>query len=118
LLEYPLTNNKELESYYMRMGLNYTFKMDFSNIEIVWSYMKLIYPTNFDSILKNRINNANFIVIPLGIEISSPHSGTHSGSHANILIIDDEEKIHFLLTRMLTRDGYEVFIAQNGVEGV
>ena len=55
LLEYPLTSNKELESYYMKMGLNYSFKMDFSNIEIVWSYMKLIYPTNFDSILKNRI---------------------------------------------------------------
>ncbi len=85
LLEYPLTSNKELENYYMRMGLNYSFKMDFSNIEIVWSYMKLIYPTNFDSILKNRIRNANFIIIPLGIEVNS-------GSHANILIIDSSNK--------------------------
>ncbi len=85
LLEYPLTSNKELESYYMKMGLNYSFKMDFSNIEIVWSYMKLIYSTNFDSILKNRINNASFIIIPLGIEISN-------GSHANILIIDIDRK--------------------------
>uniref|UniRef100_A0A6C0HVB8 Uncharacterized protein n=1 Tax=viral metagenome TaxID=1070528 RepID=A0A6C0HVB8_9ZZZZ len=86
LLEYPLTSNKELESYYMKMGLNYSFKMDFSNIEIVWSYMKLIYPTNFDSILKNRIKNASFIIIPLGIEVSS-------GQHANILIIDIDRKI-------------------------
>jgi ankyrin repeat protein len=89
LLEYPLTHNKELESYYMKMGLNYSFKMDFSNIEIVWSYMKLIYPANFESILKNRINNANFIVIPLGIDISG---GLNGGSHANILIIDINNK--------------------------
>jgi ankyrin repeat protein len=85
LLEHPLTHNKEIESYYMKMGLNYSFKMDFSNIEIVWSFMKLIYPTNFNSILLSRIKNAQFIIIPLGIEISN---GMHSGSHANILIID------------------------------
>jgi DNA-binding response OmpR family regulator len=35
-----------------------------------------------------------------------------------ILVIDDEEQIRFLLTRMLKRDGHEVFIAQDGVEGV
>jgi ankyrin repeat protein len=82
VLEYPLTQNKEIESYYMKMGLNYIFKMEFSNIEIVWSFMKLIYITNFDSIIINKINNGNrYIVIPLGIEVST-------GSHANILIID------------------------------
>jgi ankyrin repeat protein len=89
LLEYPLTNNKEIENYYIKMGLNYTFKMEFSNIEIVWSFMKLIYPTNFDSILLNRIKNAHSsnmtIIIPLGIEVSS-------GSHANIIIIDYKNK--------------------------
>jgi ankyrin repeat protein len=82
VLEYPLTQNKEIESYYMKMGLNYIFKMEFSNIEIVWSFMKLIYITNFDSIILNKIKNDNqYIVIPLGIEVAT-------GSHANILIID------------------------------
>ncbi len=85
-LEYPLTNNKELEHYYIKMGLNYNFKLDFTNIEIIWSYMKLIFQTNFDSILKNRINNAHFIIIPLGIDVSM-------GSHANIIIIDTNKKI-------------------------
>ncbi len=85
-LEYPLTNNKELEYYYIKMGLNYNFKLDFTNIEIVWSYMKLIFQTNFDSILKNRINNTHFIIIPLGIDVSM-------GSHANIIIIDTNKKI-------------------------
>ena len=89
LLEYPLSENKEIESYYMKMGLNYSFKMDFTNIEIVWSFMKLIYPTNFNSILLNRIKNAQYIIIPLGIEISA---GSNNGSHANIIIIDIENK--------------------------
>jgi hypothetical protein len=93
LLEYPLTHNKEIENYYIKMGLNYTFKMEFSNIEIVWSFMKLIYPTNFDSILLNRIKHAQSsnmnIIIPLGIEVSN---ASHSGSHANIIIIDYENK--------------------------
>jgi ankyrin repeat protein len=86
LLEYPITHNSELENYYIKMGLNYSFKMEFSNIEIVWSFMKLIYPTNFDSILQSKQKNSSrYIVIPLGIEVST-------GSHANILIIDTENK--------------------------
>jgi CheY-like chemotaxis protein len=36
---------------------------------------------------------------------------------AKILVIDDEEQMRFLLTRMLTRDGHEVFLAEDGVEG-
>ncbi len=87
LLEYPLTGNKEIQEYYVKMGINYTFKMEFSNIEIVWSFMKLFYQTNFESILKNRINNAlHYIIIPLGIEVSN-------GSHANMIIIDTKNKI-------------------------
>ncbi len=84
LLEYPLTNNKEIEEYYIKMGINYSFKMDFCNIEILWSYMKMIYIKNFDSIIKNKLNN-DFLIIPLGIDISS-------GSHANIIIIDNKNK--------------------------
>ncbi len=93
LLEYPLTNNKEIENYYYKMGLNYSFKMEFSNIEIVWSFMKLIYPTNFDSILLSRIKNANFIAIQLGIEVGiGSNNGSHSGSHSNMIIIDIDRK--------------------------
>ncbi len=85
LLEYPLTNNKEIENYYTQMGINYSFKMDFCNIEILWSYMKLIYIKNFDSLIKTKLNNNGFLVIPLGID-------TSTGSHANILIIDNKNK--------------------------
>ena len=37
---------------------------------------------------------------------------------AKILVIDDEQQMRLLLTRMLTREGHEVFIAQDGEEGV
>jgi hypothetical protein len=70
LLEYPLSNNS----------------LEFNNIEIVWSFMKITYPSNFDSILNNRLkNDVQFIIIPLGIEIST-------GYHANIIIIDKLNK--------------------------
>ncbi len=67
------------------MGINYSFKMDFCNIEILWSYMKLIYIKNFDSLIKTKLNNNGFLIIPLGID-------TATGSHANILIIDNNNK--------------------------
>ena len=86
ILDYPLTENKELEIYYKKIGINYNYKVDFSNIEIIWSFQKIIYMTNFNSIFINRLNstiknNKQFIVIPLGIEVAN-------GSHANIIIID------------------------------
>ena len=83
VLEYPLTHNRELELYYKKIGLNYGFKLDFSNIELVWSYMKLISLTHFDYLVKEKIKNIDkqFIIIPLGIEVAN-------GSHANIIIID------------------------------
>ena len=86
ILTYPLTENKELDTYYKRIGLNYSYKINFSNIEIIWSFQKLIYITNFDTLLKYSIDTAeHFIIIPLGIEVAT-------GSHANIIIIDTENK--------------------------
>lgn len=86
ILEYPLTENKELENYYTKLGINYNYKIDFSNIEIIWSYMKLILLTNFNSILNSKISSSKqFIIIPLGIEVAT-------GSHANIIIIDKKNK--------------------------
>jgi len=84
LLEYPLTNNKEIENHYIKMGINYSFKMDFCNIEILWSYMKMLYIKDFDALLKMKLNN-DFIIIPLGINVQT-------GSHANIIIIDVKNK--------------------------
>jgi len=83
ILEYPLIHNKELDTYYKKIGLNYSFKLDFSNIELVWTYMKLISLTHFDELLKIKMKNSikQFIIIPLGIEVAN-------GSHANIIIID------------------------------
>lgn len=83
LLEYPLTQNKELENYYKTHGFNN--KLDFLNIEINWSFQKIIYIANFDSILMNADKTRQFIVIPIGIEVAI-------GSHANVIIIDNKNK--------------------------
>lgn len=83
VLEYPLVDNNKLIDYYKQLGINQNYKLEFSNIEIIWVYQKIIYPTNFDSILQNKLTkDYNFIVIPLGID-------TPNGSHANIIIIDN-----------------------------
>lgn len=37
---------------------------------------------------------------------------------AKILVIDDEEQLRDLLKQMLSRDGYEVITASDGVEGM
>jgi len=80
ILEYPLITNKDLEVHYKKMGNNYIYKMDFLNIEIIWSYQKIFYPTYFDEKIKKLLDN-KYIVIPIGIEMSSGH-------HANILFWD------------------------------
>jgi ankyrin repeat protein len=86
ILEYPLVDNNKLLDYYKQLGINENYKLEFSNIEIIWVYQKIIYPTNFDSILKNKLNNDyEFIILPLGID-------TPVGSHANMIIIDNLNK--------------------------
>ena len=37
---------------------------------------------------------------------------------AKILVIDDEEQLRDLLKKMLTRDGHQVFMAQDSEESV
>mgnify|MGYP000149634254 FL=1 len=37
---------------------------------------------------------------------------------AKILVIDDEEQLRDLIKKMLTRDGHQVLMAQDGEEGV
>lgn len=87
ILDYPLTININLETYYKKIGLDYPYKLDFSNIEIIWSYQKIFYPSYFDDmiILKLKDKNIKYIPIPIGIE-------TSTGSHANILFWDVTKK--------------------------
>jgi ankyrin repeat protein len=84
ILDYPLTTNTELAKYYTKIGLDYPYKLDFSNIEIIWSYQKLFLPSYFNDEINKKIKNSKYIVIPIGIE-------TSVGSHANILFLDIQQ---------------------------
>lgn len=85
ILDYPLTTNKSLELYYKNIGINQQYKIDFSNIEIIWCYQKLFFPSYFTDELNKVLTYAKYICIPIGIEIST-------GAHANILFWDVKNK--------------------------
>ncbi len=85
ILDYPLTVNESLEKYYQKIGLDYPYKLDFSNIEIIWSYQKLFFPSYFDDEIANALKEAKYITVPVGIE-------TSVASHANILFWDVHNK--------------------------
>lgn len=85
VIDYPLTINKSLELYYKNIGVNEQYKIDFSNIEIVWCYQKLFFPSYFIEELTKVLKYAKYICIPIGIEIST-------GSHANMLFWDVKNK--------------------------
>lgn len=85
ILDYPLTINESLENYYQKIGLNYPYKLDFSNIEIVWCYQKLFVPSFFDDIIMKKYKENKYICIPIGII-------TSIGSHANIIFWDIKNK--------------------------
>lgn len=85
ILDYPLTINNSLEKYYQKIGLDYQYKLDFSNIEIIWSYQKIFYPSYFDEKINNSMKESKYITVPIGIE-------TSIGFHANILFWDIKNK--------------------------
>jgi ankyrin repeat protein len=85
VIDYPLSININLENHYKKMGVDYPYKLDFSNIEIIWSYQKIFFPTYFDDEILKNIKEYKYITIPIGIE-------TSSGSHANILFWDIKNK--------------------------
>lgn len=85
VIDFPLTINTQLETYYKKIGMDYKYNMDFSNIEILWSYQKIFYPSYFDNMIEKQIKDSQYIVIPIGIE-------TAVGSHANILFWDIAKK--------------------------
>ena len=83
LIEFPLTENRGLESYYEMMDIDYPYKLDFSNFEINWIPINIFYPTYLDS--KINSSKKRFIIIPIAIELPNK-------AHANILIIDNQNK--------------------------
>lgn len=87
VLDYPLTINQNLEQYYEKLGIDFPFKLEFSNCEILWSYQKIFFPSYFDHEFDKLMNDqyVQYITIPIGIELAS-------GSHANILFIDKNNK--------------------------
>ena len=85
ILDYPLTINEPLEKYYQKLGIDYPYKLEFSNCEIIWSFQKIFYPTFFDFEIQKKINEYNYLAIPIGIELIN-------GAHANILFIDNINK--------------------------
>jgi len=85
ILDYPLTINKSLESYYQKLSLDYPYKLDFSNIEIVWCYQKLFVPSYFDDVINRKYKENKYLCIPIGII-------TSVGSHANIIFWDIKNK--------------------------
>jgi len=92
LIEYPLTENNELEEYYSKMNKDYPYKLDFSNFEINWFSINIFYPSYLDKKLEVYKKSSEkikkrFIIIPISIELSNDNS------HANILIIDNVNKV-------------------------
>ena len=92
MIEYPLTENNELEEYYSKMNTDYPYKLDFSNFEINWFSINIFYPSYLDKKLEVYKKSSEkikkrFIIIPISIELSNDNS------HANILIIDNVNKV-------------------------
>jgi len=87
IIDYPLTINEPLENYYQKLGIDYPFKLEFSNCEILWTFQKIFFPSYFDNELDKVMKDKNiiYISIPIGIELSN-------GSHANIIFIDKKNK--------------------------
>ena len=76
-----LIDNQKLYDYYISNGIKKGLYGDFLNVEIIWSFQKLFYPTILQNLLEKFINDINlkYFVIPIGIELSN-------GAHSNILI--------------------------------
>ena len=86
ILDYPLSNNSELEKYYEELGINFNNKLNFCNFEIIWAYQKIFFPTYFDDEINKALKKYNYIIIPIGIQIQQ-------GAHANILFWDVKKNI-------------------------
>jgi len=73
--------NKKLDNYYNSLGIVKSYKIEYLNFEIIWAYQSIFFPTNLENTIKNKLINSDYLIIPIGIELSN-------GSHGNILIYD------------------------------
>jgi ankyrin repeat protein len=79
-------SNENLLNFYKSIGIIMGSRSEFLNFEIVWVHQKLYLIENFyDKINDCKNKNAEFIIIPLGIEMKA-------GSHANYIIYDVKKK--------------------------
>lgn len=84
VLELNFINNKPLTLHYNAIGIMNDSSKNYLNFEILWSYHKIFYPVNFETIFKQQLkSNKQFIIIPLGIEY-------YNYTHANYLIYDSK----------------------------
>ena len=79
------SQNKELISFYNENGIDKDFDYDIPNLEIKWTFQKLILPENFFDIFKKK-NKKSIILIPIGIILQE-------GSHSNMLIFNIKENL-------------------------
>jgi ankyrin repeat protein len=86
LINDPLIKNDLLLDYYKKIGINFNYKLDFINFEIIWSFQTIFFPVNFEESMNKLIKKSKFIIIPIGIE-------TSNGSHANIIFYDVKNKL-------------------------
>lgn len=86
LINDPLIKNDLLIDYYKKIGINFNYKLDFINFEIIWSFQTIFFPVNFEENINKLIKKSKFIIIPIGIE-------TSHGSHANIIFYDVKNKL-------------------------
>ena len=79
------SKNKKLTDFYNENGICKNYKYEFPNLEIKWTFQKLILPENFNSLLKLK---DDLVFIPIAIILEN-------GSHSNMLIINNKKKIIF-----------------------
>jgi len=80
-----LIDNEQITKYYTQMGIKKN-NVDFMNFEIIWLYQNIFYPSGFENLInKFKHNDKMYFICPIGIELDN-------GAHANILLIDKENK--------------------------
>jgi ankyrin repeat protein len=75
------SDNEELIQFYSNNGISKSFEYELPNLEIKWTFQKLILPIGFDKLFKNN----KIIIVPLGIILEQ-------GSHSNMLFFNNKNK--------------------------
>lgn len=78
-----LSSNNKLIEFYNNNGICKNYKYEFPNLELKWTFQKLILTNNFKKLLND---NKIIICIPIAIILEE-------GSHSNMLIVDNIKKI-------------------------